>query len=294
MARLVVVGGTGLIGAKIAEAVLLQGHECVVVSRGETPENAQTLADLDAGGAQIAFVSPENVPAMTKILKGSDAVICAITGEADVIDRIEPKVLQAAQAARVKRFVPNEFGLDTLRIPPGAAALFDEKKMFQSLMQEEGVPYTVIFNGGIFDYFLPNLREYAAITTFGDDYDVPYYTHAREDIGAITVRAALDPRCENQCVHLRYNLVSQNEVLDLLHRNYPGYDFPTAHVSTEEINDGTHQVKAAIWIAGHAGVADPHCLDPVELYPDYRFKSVADALADPQFVFGDKTYARAG
>jgi uncharacterized protein YbjT (DUF2867 family) len=293
MARLVVVGGTGVIGAKIAEAALALGHDCVVVSRGETPRNAATLAELDARGAQIVFAFPEDVPAMTKIFKGSDAVICALTGDADIVDRVEPKLLQAAQAARVRRFVPNEFGLDTLRVPPGASALFDEKKMFQSLMQEEGVPFTVIFNGGIFDYFLPNLREYPAITTFGDDHDVPYYVHAREDIGAITVRAALDPRCENRYVHLRYNLVSQNEVLDLLRKNFPDYAFPTAHVSAEEIKDAKHQVNAAVWITGHAGVADPFCLDPVELYPDHRFKSAADALADPQFVFGDKPRHRA-
>lgn len=56
---------------------------------------------------------------------------------------------------------------------------------------------------------------------------------------------------------------------------------------TADILDGTHEVKAAIWINGHCGKADPHSLDASDLYPDYQFTSVDDTLSGPEFVHGN-------
>ena len=287
MSRISIIGGTGLVGSKIVEASLLQGHETAVISRARSEKNRDLLDQFEGSGAEIQFSAADDVGRMATLFRGVDAVICTVAGEVDTIRSIEYPLLEAAKQAGVKRFLPNEFGLDTLRIPEEAGALFDVKKEFRAALQESGVPFTAIFNGGIFDYLLPNLREYDAITTFGDRLDVPYYTHARDDIGAIAVMASLDPRCENQYVHLKYNLVTQGEVLEKLYANFPGTDFPTAKITEDEILDGTHEVKTAIWINGHCGLADPRCLDPKDLYPGYEWVSVDQALSDPQFVFGE-------
>lgn len=225
MAHIVVIGATGLLGSEIAEAVLIQEHEAVIVTRARTAKNEAQLDHFSASGAEIALTSVTDLRGMTEVLKGADAVVCAVAGEVETIRSIEYPLLEAAKAAEVKRFVPNEFGLDTLRLPVGTGAIFDEKKRFQQAIRDSGVPYTIVFNGGIFDYFLPNLREEPAIMTFGDKLDLPFYSHAREDIGAIAVRAALDDRCKNQYVHLKYNLVTQNETQAILYANYPDYDF---------------------------------------------------------------------
>jgi len=222
---------------------------------------------------------------METVLAGSEAVICAM-GEAAIYGQVEYRILEAALNAGVKRFIPNEFGLDTLRLPRGTGRLFDEKQKFQQALKESGMHFTIVFNGGIFDFFLPNLRFYDAITTFGNDFDVPYYTHSRTDLAAITIRAAVDSRCENQYIHLKHNLVTQRQVLELLEKNFPGNEFPRAHVTQEEILDGTHEVKAAIWINGHAGKSDPRSLDPSDLFPDYNFEVVGDALSNRGFVLG--------
>ncbi len=207
-------------------------------------------------------------------------------GEAGIYGQVEYRILEAALAADVKRFLPNEFGLDTLRLPPGTGALFDEKQRFQKALRESGMPFSIIFNGGIFDFFLPNLREYDKITTFGDDVDVPYYTHSRKDLAALTIRAAFDPACENQYVHLKRNLVTQRQMLEKLVAYFPKYEFPRTHVSQENILNGTHEVKAAIWINGHAGKVDPRSLDASGLFPDYIFETVDDVLNNHAFVFG--------
>lgn len=285
MARFAVIGATGFIGSPISFAVLEADHECVLVTRSRIGKNEALIAQYEQLGAEIQVASPDDVSVMRGVLAGTDVVVCAM-GEPGIYGRVEYEILAAAQAAGVKRFIPNEFGIDTLRLPYGSGALFDEKKRFQEALISSGMAYTIIFNGGAFDYFLPNLRVYDAITTYGDDFEVPYYTHARADIAAITVRAAMDQRCENQYIHLKHNLVTQNQVLQELTANFPDDEFPRAHVPSEEILDGTHEVNAAIWINGHCSKADPRSMDAAELFPDYRFASTSDALGDPEFVFG--------
>jgi hypothetical protein len=98
--------------------------------------------------------------------------------------------------------MPNEYGLDTLRLPNGTRALSDEKKKFQELTA-----------------------------------------------------------------------------------NVLNCDIPRTHIPAEEILDGTHEVKAAIWINGHCGKADRCSIDAPELFPDYQFANTGDALGDPEFVF---------
>lgn len=173
MARFAVIGATGFIGSPISYAVLEANHECVIVTRSRIGVNKALIAQYEQLGAEIQVASPDDVPVMTGVLAKTDVVVCAM-GEPGIYGMVEYEILAAAQAAGVKRFIPNEFGLDTLRLPYGTGALFDEKNKFQEALTSSGVAYTIIFNGGAFDYFLPNLREHYAITTFGDDFEVPY------------------------------------------------------------------------------------------------------------------------
>ena len=269
------------------ETALANDLECVVVSRTRHESNEAILDSFESKGAEIQFTASEDVLRMTEVLTGADAVICTM-GEAGIYGGVEYQILDAALRAGVKRFIPNEFGLDTLRLPYGTGSLFDEKKKFQAELKSRPIDFTIIFIGGIFDYFLPNLREYEGITTFGDDLDVPYYTHSREDLSEITLRAAFNSNGKNQYIHLKYNLVTQNQVLERLAAYFPDTEFPRAFVPREEILDGTHEVKAAIWINGHCGKTDPRSMDAAELYPDYKFTTVAKALSDPEFVFGNQ------
>ncbi len=285
MKNIAIIGATGLIGEPIAEATLKLGHRCRVVTRGRTDHNAQTLDHLQQLGAEVHCGAPDDVAWMTEVLTDCDAVICAM-GEEAIYGQVEYAILEAALAAGVNRFVPNEFGLDTLRLPVGTGALFDEKKKFQAALQERGMPFTILFNGGIFDIFLPNLNFYEAITTFGNNLDVPFFTHSRSDLAMITLKAALDPRCENQYIHLTENRFTQRKVLAILARNYPDLTFPKEHMPEDEICDGTHDVKKAVWIDGHAGQVDDRCLRASDLFPEHPLETVEQALGNPTFVLG--------
>jgi hypothetical protein len=47
----------------------------------------------------------------------------------------------------------------------GVGTLFEARKKFQEQVFASGLEWTLIFPGGIFDYFLPNLRLFEKITT---------------------------------------------------------------------------------------------------------------------------------
>ena len=134
MSNITIIGTTGLIGRPIAEEALTQVHGCRVVSRTQTPKNAAILERFVSLGATLHFGEPGDATWMQSVLAGSEVVICAM-GEAGIYEQVEYRILDAALAADVKRFLPNEFGLDTLRLPPGTGALFDEKQWFQKALR---------------------------------------------------------------------------------------------------------------------------------------------------------------
>ncbi len=67
----------------------------------------------------------------------------------------EPRILEAAKAAGVRRFVPCEFGVNSFWIERGSAMMFDAKRTFGELVEASGLEYTFFFAGGFFHYHLP-------------------------------------------------------------------------------------------------------------------------------------------
>jgi len=272
-------------------------------SRGKTESNAAKIEALEALGATSVYCSMTDVPALTDAFAGCDVAISIIHGTAAVIGEREGFLLDAAIAAKVGRFLPCEFGCNTAAMPEGSGLLFDEKKKFQRRMLELGVPFTLIFPGLIMDYSLPNLREYEVITTYGElDCKFPV-THC-DDIGRVTVRAALDPRCVNKGVQIAANWICQRDFLPLLEKYYPGHTFETRHVDAatvlqlaehgdlvephEQPERERHQINRACYVWALVVAKDPHAdtLDAQELFPDISFIGVDEIISDPEFVFG--------
>lgn len=89
---------------------------------------------------------------LVSALQGQDAVVSAIAGHA-LLDQI--KVIDAAIAAGVKRFIPSEFGSDTSnavaqqRFPPWIQK--DQVRKYLESKQDR-IEWTVIYNGFFFDW----------------------------------------------------------------------------------------------------------------------------------------------
>lgn len=89
---------------------------------------------------------------LVKAFTGQDALVCAIaaTGIED-----QKNIIDAAAAAKVKRFVPNEFGADTTSEVPDLAHVFKEKREVMSHLkqkQADGLTWTAICTGTWIDW----------------------------------------------------------------------------------------------------------------------------------------------
>ncbi len=306
--RIAVIGATGQVGMALSRALHQLGHEVTPVSRGRSAGNHRQLDDLEALGMQPVFLENlKDVDQMAAILSGCDVAVVALRANAQLVREFEPPILEAARMARVRRFVPDEFGTHTKGLDYGVGTLFDAKKEFQEQVFASGLEWTLVFPGGIFDYFLPNLRLFERITTFGNLH-CSFPTHAIEDIGAISARAVTDPRTADKAVQMYANVVTQEQLVKELKRLWPGRDFEIEHITTETImylkehgdpilvsakggaepDRERHGINYATYVLCKlACLDDPDTLNANDLYPDYVYKKPEEALADPVFMFGE-------
>ena len=130
-----------------------------VVSRQLNAENEATLKDLESKGARLSYCgSYDNVSKLTEIFEDADTVLISVRVNVDIIRSTMPHFLAAAVAARVKRFVPCEFGVNTQWVEQGAATIFDAKRDFSNAVMASGLTWTMLFTGGYMHYHAPNYK----------------------------------------------------------------------------------------------------------------------------------------
>jgi hypothetical protein len=302
--HIAVIGATGQIGSPLTRALLQQGHAVTILTRSRSGDNESRLSRCEQAGAKVVVCSQmEDVDAVASALQGCDTLVAAVPGSKAIIHQLEPVWLKAALNAGLQRFVPTEFGTHTRAVHMGEGELFDHKKRFHQVLFESGIGWTLYYNGGIFDYFLPNLRFFHKITTFGN-LDLPIYTHDIDDIGSIGALSITDDRTLNKCVQVDYNALSQNEMVALLKRYWPDHPFEYQHFSSEYIiqmkekagNDISAKkgaetdkerwgINYVVYVLGKLAAFTQETLRTTELYPDYVCKRPQEALSDPKFVF---------
>ena len=299
-----VIGATGQIGTPLARGLLKEGHAVTIITRKRSHTNESKLAGYEESGAKVVECGRmEDADAVASAIKGCDTLVAAVPGSKAIIRESEPVWLQGALKAGVDRFVPTEFGTHTLALNMGDGEIFDHKKRFHEVLFESGIGWTLYYNGGFFDYFLPNLRFFRKITTFGN-LDLPIYTHDINDIGYIGALAVTDNRTLNKCVQLDYNALTQNEMLALLKKYWPDYPFEYEHFSSEYIIEMKEKAGDEItakkgaetdkerwginyvnYVLGKLASFTEETLRATELFPDYVCKRPEEALSDPKFMF---------
>jgi uncharacterized protein YbjT (DUF2867 family) len=306
--RVAVIGATGRVGMALSRGLHRLGHKVIAVSRGRSASNQSQLDVLAALDIPLAFQENlKDVNCLAAVLSGCDVAVVALRANARLVRDLEPPILEAARQAKVRRFVPDEFGTHTKCLDYGVGALFDAKKEFQEQVFASGLEWTLVFPGGIFDYFLPNLRLFERVTTFGNLH-CTFPTHSIEDIGAISARAVTDQRTANKAVQIYANVVTQEGLIATLVRFWPNYHFEIEHVPTETIiylkdhgdpvqvsakggaepDRERHGINYATYVLCKLGcLDDPDTLNANDLYPDYVYKKPEEVLADPKFVFGE-------
>lgn len=296
-----VIGATGQVGFPLTRGLLELGHAVRVLCRNI---NNEKVKELENEGASILHTKMDSMDSLVETLRGSEVLVCAVPATPEILDESEPLWLEAALKAGIKRFVPTEFGGHTRGMNMGEGVLFDKKKKLHEKIFASGIGWTFVYTGGIFDYFLPNLRFFDAVTTFGD-LDIPIYTHEIEDIGRFACMAVTDDRTLNKCAQMDFQSLTQRQAVEMLKANFPDYEFKYEHFSTEYIikakdtpSDTVSSKKGAetdqerwginyvIYVLGKMASFTNETMRGTDLYQDFRVLAKAeDALKDPNFVF---------
>ena len=187
-------GATGDLGFRIAQALLKRGARVrALVRSGNIKPIVTALQDL---GAEIIEVDFNSVTALTKACAGATCVLSALSGLRDVIVDMQKRLLDAAVAAGVSRFIPSDFCIDYTRLLPGSNRNLDLRREFNQRLDQAPVQATSILNG----MFTDLLTGQAPVVLFGLK-RVLYYGSADQPLDFTTIAntaeytaaAALDP-----------------------------------------------------------------------------------------------------
>ena len=192
--EILLAGATGGLGLRIAKALRRRGADVRAVVRRGTAANRS--APLKAVGVKVVEIDLDDLAEVTAACVGVDCVVSALNGLHGTIIGTQSKLLDAAMAAGVPRFIPSDFSLDFTRTPPGSNRNMDLRREFMTRLDTTAIHATSILNGA----FMDMLTGQAPFILFGPgrvihwgDADQAIDFTTMDDVAAYTAAAAMDP-----------------------------------------------------------------------------------------------------
>lgn len=187
----------------------------------------------------VATVDYASIESLTKALKGQDAVVSCVGSFAL---SSQPNIIEAASAAGVQRFIPTEFGADTLNGPTRAFSVLHEKLQAQKMLKEKydetGMTYSLLFTGLFFDWGLENGMILGVKKRKGTLYDGGSSVISFSTIASIAkgiTGCLLHPEeTKNRGVYIQDVAISQKKLVELTNKVNPG-EWDLKEASTEEM-----------------------------------------------------------
>ena len=245
----------------------------------------------------------DSIDSLANALKGQEAIVSTLGSVA-----LEKQLLliEAAAKAHVKRFIPSEFGCDTLNEKSRALPAFKNKVVVQDALEKEaatsGMTYTLVCTGPFLDWgisigLIMNLKE-KSITLF-DGGDRVFSTTTLPSIGSAVAGVLKHPeQTKNRAVYVQDTAISLKK-LAAMGKKATGADgwkesvFPTeelleqawAELKKEEPNPGIFMynfIKATIWGEGygsHFEKLDNELLG-IKQMSDSELQSLVDRLVE--------------
>ena len=201
--KIAITGGTGFVGHHLAERLVAEGHEAILLDR--QPD----LKRLD--GAKFVVADLSNVQQLSESFAGCDCVAhCAginreIGQQSFRRVHIEGtrNVIEAAKASGVRKIVLMSF----LRARPNCASAYHESKWIaEELVRNSGLDYTVFKSGIVYgrgdhllDHISHALHTFPLFVTVGFE-EKTVRPLAVEDLVHVMRAALIDRRLKNQTV----------------------------------------------------------------------------------------------
>ena len=216
--NVLVIGASGNLGRPIISELLKGGYNVTALTREGRPDDSQANSTLR---------TDYSTESLRKEFQGQDAVVSATsTFSTDQQNRL----IDAAIAAGVKRFLPSDYGFDTsdievVNLVPPASGKVDTIAYLRA-KEDQGLSWTSVSCGALFDWALRQPGHLgwnipARTATIFDGGDVPLEFTNLEQVGR-AVAAVLSPKhydsTANTYVYINSFTITQNQILGHLER----------------------------------------------------------------------------
>ena len=238
-----VLGASGSVGPPVVDALLASGFSVSALTR-----ESSKATFVEGVTVVRTDYSPES---LEKAFQGQDAVVSTI---ATFSTQEQIKIIDAAIAVKVRRFLPSEFGIDTSypeivdAIPP-ARAKYDTVQ-YLKFKENTGLSWTGVIVGGFFDWALPigaiGINTSARTATVLDGGDKPHEVTNLTQIGravAAVLSSAHFEETANQYVYVNSFTVTQNQIIQMAEK-VTGSEFTVTHIKGQDLwKDGMEKGK---------------------------------------------------
>ncbi|KAF5656306.1 2'-hydroxyisoflavone reductase [Fusarium circinatum] len=218
--NVMVLGGRGNLGPYLIRALVKAGFTVSVLSRTSSNVTESTFLGASIVKSDYTFSS------LVDVFTGQDAVISTLSTANIAEQKI---VIDAVAAAKVKRFMPSEFGSDTS--VEGLETMAPFLKGKQNVMdyvkskEAEGLSWTAIFTGPWIDWMLVEGKGLLCLdikTKTGElvNSGKPRFTTTTvSKVGEATAAALLhSDKTRNEYVHVASFNTCQNQVIEAVER----------------------------------------------------------------------------
>ncbi|KAI0855969.1 hypothetical protein F4860DRAFT_494611 [Xylaria cubensis] len=218
--NVVVLGATGNLGPYIIPGLVTAGLRVTVLSRSQPDFNAAISAAVEVLQSDYTYSS------LVEAFKSQDAVVSTIS-TMNVQQQV--RIIDAAVAANVKRFIPSDFGSDSSVEGEEHVTGFlkDKQEVVRYLRTKEadGLSWTSLCTGPWVDWLLEEGHGLLGIdirsktATIIDSGNQEFTTSTMPIVTKATASILLHPeKTKNRYVHVHSFTLTQNLVLEALER----------------------------------------------------------------------------
>ncbi|KAI0453550.1 NAD(P)-binding protein [Xylaria acuta] len=263
--KVAIAGSTGNLGPAVLQQLLEAGFDVTVLTR----QNGSHSLPSSAKVAEVDYTSLES---LTNALRGQDAVVSTI-GHGTLAGHL--LLVEAAAKAGVKRFLPSEFGSNTVNPKASQLPSYGDKVAVQAALKKEaqtsGMTYTFMLTGPFLDWglrvgFLADIKRRSI--ALWDGGDRVFSTTTLATIGRAVVGVLKHPEeTKNRPVYVQDTAVSSKQLLEIAKRAI-GPDGWKANIASldDHVNKGWEELRkpqpdpakfvmnliaAAIWAEGY-------------------------------------------
>lgn len=270
--NVIVVGAGGNVGVVLLDALLRESSfKVTVLSR-------QGSQSTFPSGVQVIHADYDSEDSLAKAFEGQDVVISLVASAAL---RSQTKLIDAAIAAGVQRFIPSEFGSDT--VDPRNRAIvslsidkFDVTKYLKS--NESKISWTSIITGPFFDWGLRvgfhGINYQTKTATLYDNGTARFSATNLHTVALAVIKSLEKPELtKNQYVYVAGIQTTQKELLAIA-ENITGTKWTVKDASAQDliesgnakIQQGDYSGILSLLISATFGKDEVGYLDPAKVW----------------------------